>query len=153
MILSMMSARRKPFHLAHAALKCVDYRIVSNTVANQFWSSHILLLLNNNGFRSKNCLGSISIIEVSIHQKRFCSDRKLRYELDRVGATVSYEMMKLCTESFTGHHEAVAVGNWRYWVSRGHLCLYILNEQSGDQDRCYQCLTRRLWEIELLSSS
>ena len=27
-----------------------------------------------------------------------------------------------------GHFEAVAVGNWWYWVSRGHLCLYILNK-------------------------
>ena len=26
-----------------------------------------------------------------------------------------------------GHFEAVAVGNWWYWVSRGHLCLYILH--------------------------
>ena len=25
-----------------------------------------------------------------------------------------------------GHYEAVAVGNLSYWVSRGHLCLYIL---------------------------
>ena len=25
-------------------------------------------------------------------------------------------------------HEAVAVSNWWYWVSRGHLCLYILNK-------------------------
>ena len=27
-----------------------------------------------------------------------------------------------------GHSEAVAVGNWWYWVSRGHLCLYILHK-------------------------
>ena len=27
-----------------------------------------------------------------------------------------------------GHFEAVAVGNWWYWVSRGHLCLYILHK-------------------------
>ena len=27
-----------------------------------------------------------------------------------------------------GHYEAVAVGNWWYWVSRGHLCLYILHK-------------------------
>ena len=27
-----------------------------------------------------------------------------------------------------GHYEAVAVGNWWYWVSRGHLCLYILHQ-------------------------
>ena len=27
-----------------------------------------------------------------------------------------------------GHYEAGAVGNWWYWVSRGHLCLYILNK-------------------------
>ena len=32
-----------------------------------------------------------------------------------------------------GHYEAVAVGNWWYWVSREHLCLYIIYiEQSGD---------------------
>ena len=27
-----------------------------------------------------------------------------------------------------GHYEAVAIGNWWYWVSRGHLCLYILHK-------------------------
>ena len=27
-----------------------------------------------------------------------------------------------------GHSEAVAVGNWWYWASRGHLCLYILKK-------------------------
>ena len=27
-----------------------------------------------------------------------------------------------------GHYEAVAVGNWWYWASRGHLCLYILHK-------------------------
>ena len=27
-----------------------------------------------------------------------------------------------------GHYEAVAVGNWWYCVSRGHLCLYILQK-------------------------
>ena len=27
-----------------------------------------------------------------------------------------------------GRYEAVAVDNWWYWVSRGHLCLYILHK-------------------------
>ena len=27
-----------------------------------------------------------------------------------------------------GHNEAVAVGNWWYWISKGHLCLYILHK-------------------------
>ena len=27
-----------------------------------------------------------------------------------------------------GHYEALADGNWWCWVSRGHLCLYILNK-------------------------
>ena len=27
-----------------------------------------------------------------------------------------------------GHYEAPAIGNWRYWVSSGHLCLYILHK-------------------------
>ena len=27
-----------------------------------------------------------------------------------------------------GHYEAVAVGNWWYWVSTGHSCLYILHK-------------------------
>ena len=27
-----------------------------------------------------------------------------------------------------GHYEAVAVGNWGYWVSRGHSCLYTLQK-------------------------
>ena len=28
----------------------------------------------------------------------------------------------------TGNYEALAIGNWLYWVSRGHLCLYILHK-------------------------
>ena len=27
-----------------------------------------------------------------------------------------------------GHYEAVSVGNWWYWVSRGHSCLYVLHK-------------------------
>ena len=27
-----------------------------------------------------------------------------------------------------GYCEALAIGNWLYWVSRGHLCLYILHK-------------------------
>ena len=27
-----------------------------------------------------------------------------------------------------GHYDAVEVGNWLYWVSRGHSCLYILHK-------------------------
>ena len=27
-----------------------------------------------------------------------------------------------------GHYEAVSVGSWLYWVSRGHSCLYILKK-------------------------
>ena len=27
-----------------------------------------------------------------------------------------------------GHYEGLAIGNWLYWVSRGHLCLYILHK-------------------------
>ena len=27
-----------------------------------------------------------------------------------------------------GHYEAVAVGNWWHWVSRGHFCLYTLHK-------------------------
>ena len=27
-----------------------------------------------------------------------------------------------------GHCEAVTIGNWWYWVRRGHLCLYILHK-------------------------
>ena len=33
----------------------------------------------------------------------------------------------LCWVSI-GHYEALAVGNWWYWVRRGHLCLYILHK-------------------------
>ena len=44
-----------------------------------------------------------------------------------------------------GHYEAVAVGNWWYLVSRGHLCLYILQK---DLDRCYRCLTDGLTDFE-----
>ena len=51
-----------------------------------------------------------------------------------------------------GRYEAVAVGNWWYWVSRGHLSLYILHKveiRTGVTDAWW---TDRLWKIELLSS-
>ena len=48
-------------------------------------------------------------------------------KLDPVGSTVRDEVMKLCRGVSIGHYEAVAVGNWWYWVSRGHLYLYILH--------------------------
>ena len=51
----------------------------------------------------------------------------VQVQLDPVGSTVRYEMMKLCTGCIR-HYEAVAVDNWWYWVSRGHLCLYILRK-------------------------
>ena len=35
-----------------------------------------------------------------------------------------------------GHYEAVAVGNWWYWVRRGHVCLYIL-----DKVEIWTCVT------------
>ena len=52
-----------------------------------------------------------------------------------------------------GHYEAVAVGNWWHWVSRGHLCLYILHKveiwkgvtyawQTTLKDRATQLLTK-----------
>ena len=50
-----------------------------------------------------------------------------------------------------GHYEAVAVGDWWYWVSRGHLCLYILNNVkiwTGVTDALLtHSLTHRLWKI------
>ena len=55
-----------------------------------------------------------------------------------------------------GHYEAVAVGDWWYWVSRGHLCLYILNNVkiwTGVTDALLtHSLTHRLWKIMRLSS-
>ena len=41
-----------------------------------------------------------------------------------------------------GHYEAVAVGNWWYRLSRGHLCLYTLNKvEIWILDRYHGCLT------------
>ena len=56
-----------------------------------------------------------------------------------------------------GHYEAIAAGNWWDWVSRGHLCLYILKKVEiwtgvTDPWRLTDWLTDRLWKIELLSS-
>ena len=49
-----------------------------------------------------------------------------------------------------GHYEAVAVGNWWYWVSRGHSCLYIL-QKVEIWTRMPDWLTHRA-KIGLLSS-
>ena len=55
-----------------------------------------------------------------------------------------------------GHYEAV-VGNWWYWVRRGHFCLYILHKVEiwtlGQVLPMPDSLTDwQLWKIELLSS-
>ena len=43
-----------------------------------------------------------------------------------------------------GHYEAVAVGSWSYWVSRGHSCLYILKKIPSEMEvapryNCWNC--------------
>ena len=50
-----------------------------------------------------------------------------------------------------GHYEAVAVGNWWYWVSRGHSCLYILQKVGIWKGVTHAWLTHK-GKIELLSS-
>ena len=50
-------------------------------------------------------------------------------------------------------YEAVSVGNWWYWVSRGHSCLYILYKVEIWTGVTDAWLTDwQLWKIELLSS-
>ena len=56
-----------------------------------------------------------------------------------------------------GHYEAVAVGNWWYWVSRGYLCLYILHKVEIWSGVTNAVLTHslthwQLWKIGLLGS-
>ena len=50
-----------------------------------------------------------------------------------------------------GHYETVAVGNWWYWVSRGHSCLYILQKVEIWTGVTDARLTH-IWKIVLLSS-
>ena len=51
-----------------------------------------------------------------------------------------------------GYYEAVAVGNWWYWVSRGHWCLYLLHKVEIWTGVTYAWLTDWLWKIGLLST-
>ena len=54
-----------------------------------------------------------------------------------------------------GYYEAVAVGNWWYWVSRGHSCLYILQKVeiwTGVTDAWQTDWLTHIWKIGLLSS-
>ena len=52
-----------------------------------------------------------------------------------------------------GYCEALAVGNWWYLVSRGHLCLYILHKVEIWKGVTHAWQTDwQLWKIELLSS-
>ena len=57
-----------------------------------------------------------------------------------------------------GHYEAVAIGNWWYWVSRGHLCLYISHKGEIWSRATEALLTdwltdgHTLWNIKILSS-
>ena len=50
------------------------------------------------------------------------------------------------------HYEAVAVGDWWHWVSRGHLCLYILHKEEIWSSVTDAFLTDRLWKIVLYSA-
>ena len=52
-----------------------------------------------------------------------------------------------------GHSEASAVGNWWYWVSKGHACLYILHKVEIWAGVTHVWQTDwQLWKIVLLSS-
>ena len=75
-------------------------------------------------------------------------------KLDPVGSTVRYEVMKLC--SVPDQYRTAIVGTESVWggtswylmwlgQKRAFMPLYIA--QSGDLDRCYRCLTHRLWKI------
>ena len=46
----------------------------------------------------------------------------------------------------TGNYEALAIGNWLYWVSRGHLCLYIYMAQDAlvSLATCITCITSQI---------
>ena len=48
-----------------------------------------------------------------------------------------------------GHYESVAVDNWFYWASRGHLCLLYI-ERSGDLVCCHGFLTHWLTHWQTL---
>ena len=95
--------------------------------------------------------------EIYLLIRVFSFSFKDEVKLDPVDSTVRYEMMKLCVYWVSiGHYEAVAVGNWWYWVSRGHLYRYILLKEeiwTGVTDALRtHSLTDRLWKIELLGS-
>ena len=52
-----------------------------------------------------------------------------------------------------GHFEAVAVGNWWYWVSRGHSCLYILQKVEIWKGVTHAWLTSAAQKIKKLSET
>ena len=49
-----------------------------------------------------------------------------------------------------GHYEAVAVGNWWYWVSRGHLCFYKGVQSSNILSFCVKKIISQSWIVKNL---
>ena len=99
------------------------YKIAENHNGKYCWAierSPIVTCNKNcltSGFESKTLIWFNSLTQVKINTKTRSS--WLNCAL-RDGEAVYWVSI--------GHYEAVAVGNWWYWVSRGHLCRYILHK-------------------------
>ena len=86
------------------------------------------------------CLGALSISKLQTgwlaHDSRKFTPTQALSEAERWNQTKTRSSWLNCAlrddEAVywvsIGHYEAVAVGNWWYWVSRGHSCLYILQK-------------------------
>ena len=66
-------------------------------------------------------------LDLSIFKTRFSKFQQLIWTRSSWFNCVLRDDEALCWVSI-GHYEALAVGNWWYWVRRGHLCLYILHK-------------------------
>ena len=100
--------------------KVLKYRVSKNVTFRMLLHQSttyqiIIFLIEHTWILKKNIIWPVAVKQ---HSE---SHLGLPVQLDP-GSTVRYEMMKLCT-GCVGHYEAVAVDNWWYWVSRGHLCL------------------------------
>ena len=76
-------------------------------------------------------------------KKRKCDKKKRKEELDPVGSTARYEMMKLCTGSVqdTMRRQQLVIGDTGSVEGTYILYLYLYIAQSGDMEGCHACLT------------
>ena len=123
------------------------------------WVPSIRLVKGKNNFISfeKNTpLASEQSFPLELRQNVKCKDKvtkSISFKVDTRSSWLNYALRDNEAVFWVSIrlYEAMAVGNWWYWVSRGHLCLYILQKVGIWKGVMHAWLTHK-GKIELLSS-